>query len=179
MINWRLLIPHQQYQIVIILWIYQWICGVRGSCGRNRYYHKTGGKNLQPPSRLNLGSYLTSYLRRTILKSVLGPGQNLPYKLWIAPKLFQVIQCLHTVLSSWWKWSVGIKLGKPLWGEVLSSFQVHSSCTRCRRVVGQSCRICPFINGRKCHNNELEKKRTQLCSWQPLPFAHEHGQPSS
>ena len=80
MINWRLLIPHQQYQIVIILWIYQWICGVRGSCGRNRYYHKTGGKNLQPLSGLFLESYLQSYLWRTISKSVFSINQDPQFK---------------------------------------------------------------------------------------------------
>ena len=76
MINWRLLISHQQYQIVIILWIYQWICGVRGSCGRNRYYHKTGGKNLEPLSGLFLESYLSSYLWRTIFQSVFSINPN-------------------------------------------------------------------------------------------------------
>ena len=43
---------------------------MRGSCGRNRYYHTTGGKNLQPLSRLKLESYLL----RTIVKSVSGPN---------------------------------------------------------------------------------------------------------
>ena len=96
---------------------------------------------------------------------------------------YTVSPSLHTALSAWWKLSVGIKLGKPLWGEVLSSFQVHSSCTRCRSpcrgtIIDSANEMRKFGENwwSKIQNEIMRRTATVSDNLCPLHSAHEHGQ---
>ena len=111
-INWWLLIPHQQYQIVIFLWIYQWICVVHGSYDRNIYYHKTAGKNLEPLSGLFLESYLWSYLWRAIFQSV--------FSISLKPSYWLRHSATHCPLNTLWLLESVLNSSLPLYNSTAS-----------------------------------------------------------